>query len=522
MRRMARAGSVRRSMADERRAVYPPTMIRKAQARAGLGESGREIGRGGRLASDGGRRFELPIGAVPVQHCSSTTITIIIMSPSRARLLARDVGIDRLTWLVLILGLPSSAQSSSSTIHSPMTRHHRILSPSRTSAANHPSDHSSVRLHISPLSPDLLSSYLTAGQQTLACDISYHNIQTFPEKNFGYVTLPTMEAQKVKKKFNGATPRGSRVRVQEANPEKRQVEREEPSEESSRKKRRKKSAEHGVLPGFELPMDRTVKRGWTDPDARPATRSRKDRKGQEDDKPKQQPSKYTKNPELLFRAKLPPTAELPARSKSKAKKKSNRHSAADVAVHEFENTQQFPAFLKPTHVDRKPNISRRFVEGEGWLDAEGNCVEEDKSFRSQPRKPPAEPDSQPAASPTKSKKNDKKRKQSPAKDVPESGEPNTIKADDIPPAAPEAKPKRTSSRKSKPPALELKLPQDDQMPEAEVLDPKDATSKKPVIQLRIRWKLSTSGRRMNLPLPPSSLSHSSVARRWTRCRKTSP
>ena len=335
-----------------------------------------------------------------------------------------------------------------------------------------------MRLHISPFSPDLLSSYLTAEQQTLACDVSYHNIQTFPEKNFGYVTLPTMEAQKVKKKFNGATLRGSRVRVQEARPEKLEVDHDEPPKESSGKKRRNKSTEHGVLPGFELPTDRSVKRGWTDPDARPATRSRKDRKGQDDDKPKQQPSKYTKNPELLFRAKLPPTAELPTASKSKAKKKSKRHSAGDVVVHEFENTQQFPAFLNSTHVDRKSKISRRFVEGEGWLDEDGICIEEDTSSRPKPPKPPAEPDNQSVVLLTTVKKKDKrKRKQSPPRDVPVESEargPGSVKAADAPPTTTEVRPKRASSRKQKPPALELKLSQDDEMPDAGALDMKDA------------------------------------------------
>lgn len=337
------------------------------------------------------------------------------------------------------------------------------------------SDESAVRLHISPLSPGLLLSYLTPEQQTLACDISYHSIKTFPEKAFGYVTLPAMEAHRVKKKFNGATLKGSRVRVQEANPEKRKVEPEEPSEESSGKKRRKKAAEHGVLPGFELPADRTVKRGWTDPDARPATRSRKAKKEKDDEKPKQQPSKYTKQQELIFRTKLPPTADVP---KSK-KKKSKRETAADLVVHEFENTQQFPAFLKTTHVDRKSKISRRFVEGEGWLDEDGNCVEEVNPSLKR-RKSSPKPDDRPADAPTKAKKKDK-RKESPSKDVliePEAAESNDIKSDGNSPAAPEAKPKRTSSRKSKPPALELKPQQDDHSPEAEEPAAQDASETK--------------------------------------------
>lgn len=60
-----------------------------------------------------------------------------------------------------------------------------------------------TRLHITPFSPALLNTFLPSSILPNARNISYHNIQIFPEKGYGYVELPTMDAEKTKKKLNG-------------------------------------------------------------------------------------------------------------------------------------------------------------------------------------------------------------------------------------------------------------------------------------------------------------------------------
>ena len=62
-----------------------------------------------------------------------------------------------------------------------------------------------IRLHITPFTPALCKVYLAPSILPLAKNISYHAVQTFPEKGFGYVELPAMEAQKLKKKLKTPT-----------------------------------------------------------------------------------------------------------------------------------------------------------------------------------------------------------------------------------------------------------------------------------------------------------------------------
>src|SRR6478752_3045535 len=80
-----------------------------------------------------------------------------------------------------------------------------------------------VRLHITPFTPALCKVYLAPSLLPLAQNISYHTLETFPDKGFGYVDLPAMEAQKLKKKLNGLTLKGSKVKIEEAKSEKRKA-----------------------------------------------------------------------------------------------------------------------------------------------------------------------------------------------------------------------------------------------------------------------------------------------------------
>lgn len=243
-----------------------------------------------------------------------------------------------------------------------------------------------MRLHITPLKPDLLKVYLAPSVLPLAKNISYHTVDTFPERGYGYVELPEAEAQKIKKKLNGTTLRGAKVRIEMAKSEKRKAraeadaakEKEEAERPSKRAKKEKRKKEQGVLEGAELENDRKVKRGWTEP----PSKSKKDRKEKKDKekehKHEQKKSKYTKEPEMLFKAKLTPVAATEVARKEKKKdkeKKEKRHKSREVVVHEFEKNTKTPSFLKETKVTAEKKPAVEYVNGQGWVDEDGNVVE---------------------------------------------------------------------------------------------------------------------------------------------------
>ncbi|RAR07929.1 suppressor protein srp40 protein [Stemphylium lycopersici] len=258
-----------------------------------------------------------------------------------------------------------------------------------------------VRLHITPFRPDLLKVYLAPSILPSTRNISYHTVATFPEKGFGYVELPEAEAQKIKKKLNGTTLRGSKVRIDMAKPEKRKAreeaeaakeaeEAERPSKRAKKdkkdkkEKKERKKKEQGVIDGIELPDDRKVKRGWTEP----ATKPKKDKKVKKDNKDKsdkeakkeRKHSKYTKDPELLFKAKLTPVAATEVAHKDKKKdkkekKEKNKSKSTEVVVHEFEKNVKTPSFLKQPEVKLSTKPAVDYVNGQGWVDEDGVVVE---------------------------------------------------------------------------------------------------------------------------------------------------
>lgn len=234
-----------------------------------------------------------------------------------------------------------------------------------------------IRLHITPFTSDILPSVLPASIRNLATDISFHEISTFPENNYGYVTLPKMEAEKIKKKLNGSILKGKKFKVEAARPQKRHRVEEELVPEapiSAKKKHKKQEPENGVLDGFELPADRKVKRGWTESnDAKQERRKseKKEKKDKKDKEKKLQPkSKYTDKSECLFRATIPPNRASDAASdEKKAKKKSPN----DNVVHEFAKTVTQPSFLRTTEESAAPTST--FEDGKGWVDSTGNLRE---------------------------------------------------------------------------------------------------------------------------------------------------
>ncbi|OAX85093.1 hypothetical protein ACJ72_00537 [Emergomyces africanus] len=227
-----------------------------------------------------------------------------------------------------------------------------------------------TRLHISPLTPDLLNSIIRLAAVDPVTDISYHSVQTFPENSYGFVNLPKMEAEKVVKKLNGTILKGKKLKIHEARPSKRPPPSDSeaplaaastsprPKPEKSLKKR--KSTTDNIVDGYELPPERHVKRGWTEP-AGHLKRSRKADK--KEASRKSQRSKYTETPECLFRKKSP------------EKKKKKEKKDGKVVVHEFENLTTIPNFLRTGEKPREECLTSEYVDGKGWVDRAGNVKE---------------------------------------------------------------------------------------------------------------------------------------------------
>ncbi|RHZ47982.1 uncharacterized protein CDV56_103976 [Aspergillus thermomutatus] len=239
-----------------------------------------------------------------------------------------------------------------------------------------------TRLHITPFTPDLLPSVLPSSVRPSATDISFHSIPTFPENNYGYVTLPTMEADKIKKKLNGSILKGKKFRVETARSPKRQKVEDEadtvtsttkpPSDKGSKKRK----AHDNILDGYELPSGRQVKRGWTE-----STNAKKERrkdekmkKGKDGKKAKTQAkSKYTEKSECLFRTKIPKNRSASPDEKQEKQAKKKKKSSQESVVHEFATTITHPSFLRSEGDGAAPTST--FEEGKGWIDNAGNLKE---------------------------------------------------------------------------------------------------------------------------------------------------
>lgn len=270
-----------------------------------------------------------------------------------------------------------------------------------------PADAGYSRLHITPFDPDLLKVIVPAAVLPNARRISYHSIQTFPDKRYGFVDLPAADAVKIKNKLNGATLRGAKILIEPARPENMPepipdaivatAATPKPRRSKSDKKDKKRKRDNLEIVGVELEDGRKVKRGWTvTPEEAQAKkkkakdeekkRSKSDKKDEKkDDKKKkrkrQEPeSQYTDGPEALVKTRLPPNKldDSTTRDKKKSKKSKNR----EVLVHEFENNTKFATFLKTTQPT--PATGREgatYVEGKGWVKEDGTVLEEMKSTR---------------------------------------------------------------------------------------------------------------------------------------------
>ncbi|KAI1111492.1 hypothetical protein F5Y14DRAFT_310440 [Nemania sp. NC0429] len=270
-------------------------------------------------------------------------------------------------------------------------------------------DEEYTRLHITPFDPSLQNVVIPASVLPRARNISYHTLETFPENRFGFVDLPTMDADKLKNKLNGAVLKGTKLRVETAHPESKPGPAADSStpEAKNEKKKKSKKRKHDtdVMEGVHL-EGRKVKRGWTTTEQEMIEEKRKkarkekkdeksdkkdeksDKKDKKDRKKKRATvkSKYTDEPECLFKTRLPEVSsskehEETSEEASLHKKKRKRKSDREVIVHEFEKTTKYPTFLKSSSTGATSAEATTFEDGVGWVDSMGNVVEPVKSRR---------------------------------------------------------------------------------------------------------------------------------------------
>ena len=294
-----------------------------------------------------------------------------------------------------------------------------------------------VRLHITPLTPTILSTLLPRSlfpnsTSSYPPKASFHTLPAFPEFSYGFVDLPQQVANKVTSRFNGSVFRGVKVRVQLAKARvwiPRQglgqeeftlsLREDDPRErvqsciDSTKKKGAKKE---GVYPGFELPEKRWVKRAWTKTPAAAEVavciKEKRERANNKGPRGQQKKEGGVKKGVLLFKTSLPPTTASPAidlQAMRKLEKKRKRAfldnedqtkqrnlakrvmkanlCAEKITIKEFSSNTKYPGFLKTSQLDANNTRGkvREFVEGVGWIDGNGDVVDDSAVTRTKPQ-----------------------------------------------------------------------------------------------------------------------------------------
>ena len=218
-----------------------------------------------------------------------------------------------------------------------------------------------TRLYIAPFNPALLPSLVPPSILPHARNISFHTLETFPDKPYGYIELPIMDAAKISKKLKGTILKGSKIKIETARP-KAEFAAEEAEPESKRTKNRKRKRDE--IPAVEL-SDRSVKRGWTTPGkVEKRSGKKEDKKKGEKQKIK---SKYTEGQECLFKTVLPPNIAAHA---EKSKGRGNERT-----IHEFAKREKYASFLRGPAGEKLGKGVKEFIEGKGWVDEDGEVVE---------------------------------------------------------------------------------------------------------------------------------------------------
>lgn len=244
-----------------------------------------------------------------------------------------------------------------------------------------------VRLHVTPFNSALLNKIIAPSLKPLASDISFHTIQTFPERDFGYVELPEMEAQKLKKKLNGSTLKGTKVKIEDAKLERKRKSDDEGDDATSNKKARKLPRKQKGWPkgpglpndfsGYELGRARHVKRGWSETTDNGQSPVRDEEPPVRDE----DPHSSLEGKKLRFKTTLPPTTsptetEKGVKKNRKEKNKKGR-SGKNVVVEEFSKKRRLPQ--TPIQAAGPGFGALNYEDGKGWIDESGNVVEPERN-----------------------------------------------------------------------------------------------------------------------------------------------
>ena len=180
------------------------------------------------------------------------------------------------------------------------------------------------------------------------------------------------------------------MRVADARPggKKRAAEIDGEETPKERRAKREKSArsmkEEGTIDGVELPKGRKVKRGWVETEGEKAKLDSK----VESRNSVRRSSNSQEKPECLFKTKLPSGVTQPEGTISKKKSKLSKNG--ETVVREFANTTKALSFLREDAPANGDKFTTEFVEGKGWVAADGSLVE--AVPRSKRHKPQAKPE----------------------------------------------------------------------------------------------------------------------------------
>jgi hypothetical protein len=233
-----------------------------------------------------------------------------------------------------------------------------------------------LRLHITPFSKELAQTILSITSSPAASTISHHTLETFPENSYGYIELPAMEGERIKKKLNGSILKGKKLRIEDARPQKRGFETEDDKDNGApsvlhepRASKRPKISK-SELQGHELAPKRKVKRGWTE-----AEKGKRGSSLKHETSPLA--SKHTDKAECLFRVQAPPNKTFESTRLTKNEKKRDAKAGKKATVvHEFGKSVVHPSFIRNETDTGEAGVAAEYIDGKGWVDKDGIVIEE--------------------------------------------------------------------------------------------------------------------------------------------------
>ena len=269
-----------------------------------------------------------------------------------------------------------------------------------------PQASATTRLHISPLDPDILKGILGSQDEAVKeaeLSVTYHTIQSEPEKAYGFVSVSPEEAERIRVKFDGKIFRGVRISVAVARESrlermKRGLEQDGEAESGPEPLRSNVDGQQDLPRGVEL-ENRRVKRGWSQTPQEVQAVKRAKREKREGKSVEGRSGRKFEKGDCLFKQRVSgvsSSAAAPGESLqdggalgSSKKAKRERSGRGTVVVKEFEKTTKFPTFLKAAPVD-KGRTATEYVEEKGWVDDEGNVIEEARASKRPGRRPRSE------------------------------------------------------------------------------------------------------------------------------------